>query len=1103
MRIQIFVRSRTRRRIAITARLLALILPAIFSWAMLAAEPQYPSITLHLKDVPLSDALRRLQGISRFGILFSDDVVKYGKPVSADIKNQELPAALKVIFEKQPFAYKISEKSVTVTYKPDIPNPKLSISKAVDTSITITGRVISDKGDPLAGATVMVKGTLVGAITDQNGNFALKSPSKGSTVIAIHNIGYTPKEMAVSGDERLHVTLAAATSSLDEIMALGYGSTSQRFNTGSISKISADKISTQPVGNVLTALEGRLPGVYISQNSGVPGSSINIVVRGIGGISSGSYPLYIIDGVPFTSTSIGSSSFGTSMLNGGNPMNAINPADIENIEVLKDADATSIYGSRGANGVVLITTKKGKSGKTKIDLSAYTGFSEVSRKLPLLNTAEYRQMRKEAFANDGIQPTAANAPDLLIWDSTKYTDWQNILLGGTGRSSDFQGSISGGNSLTQFMLGGGYHKETSVFPGNFGDARGAAHFNLTHSSENRKFKIALTASYSSDINNLFFTDLTGIAVILPPNAPDLIDKSGNLVWPQQIFFNPFSLEKQKYRATTNNFLASSQLGYQILPFLQAKVSGGFTRMTMDEINTVPLSSLNPSRNTADNTYSLFGNSSIQSWIIEPQLAFSKSVDNGILDATLGTTFQQDLNQGQTVQGTGYTNEALMESMAAASSVSVQNNIYTKYKYTALYARVNYNYKERYILNLTGRRDGSSRFGPGKQFGNFGSVGAAWIFSKESWLERSILSFGKIRASFGTTGNDRIGDYQYLSNWRPTSYPYNGVSGLRASNIAVADYSWEITKKLEAGIELGFWNNRLLLNADLYRNRSSNQLLYYNIPPSTGFSSITSNFPATIQNKGLEFTITSINILHKQFTWTSAINGTLPNNKLVAFPGLASSAYASTLVLGQPVTAVRTYHSTGVDPKTGLYAFQSATGGNTSTPSNPQDLLSNINLSPIFYGGFDNTIKYQNWTLDIFFQFVKQHGYRYTPASNPGVASNQPVTVWQRWQQPDDNASIQKFSTQSNASFAYRLYGLSDGIVEDASFMRLKNVQLSYGLPQSLLSKARLQMCELYCRVQNLFTITSFDGMDPEVNKNKSSALLPPLRTVVFGIQLSF
>ncbi|MFX1705053.1 SusC/RagA family TonB-linked outer membrane protein [Chitinophaga sp. CC14] len=1104
------------RRFVVMSLLSVLVLSITYQNLQAKAFGHQVLITLNLKDASLITVFKKIEQCTNYGFLYNSDVVlKSGKAVTIIVKNEKIQTVLDLALRDQPFNYKIDGNSVIISSKPK--EKELSISNknpSTDTT-TVTGYIRSaETGQGVAGATVLLKGTSNGAITDEQGKFLLRNIASFHGFLIVHCIGYESQQIQFNGQSNFTIELKRATNVLDESVVLGYGSTTNRFNTGSVNRISGQQINTQPVSNPLAALEGRIPGVYINQLTGVAGGAINIQVRGKSSIYSGAAPLYLVDGIPFTTSSVGSSSFASSITFGGNPLNSLNPADIESIEVLKDADATAIYGSRGANGVVLITTKKGKAGATKVNLGAYSGFGKVTNKLALLSTPQYIQMRHEAFANDNTTPNPGNAPDLLLWDTTKYTDWQSRLIGGSAKISDFQASLSGGNNNTQFLLGGSYHKETTVFPGNFGDSRGSAYFNLNHLSASKKFKAAITASYSADINDLFYNDLTSMAVYLPPNTPDLADKSGNVLWPvgsPSIIgsSNPYAYLNQRYHSSTYNLITALQTSYQLLPFLQVKVNGGYTRMQVDQDHIVPLSTFNPASNpTASNAYSQFGNSSIETWILEPQLNYNKILGHLVIDAIVGTSFQQNVLKSRTLQGTGYGNETLMENLSAANSTSVVSDNYSLYHYNGLFARVNLNLNSKYILNLTGRRDGSSRFGPGKQFGNFGAAGAAWIFSEESAIKNLLpfLTFGKLRASYGTTGNDNIGDYQYLSTWYPTSFPYDNVGGLAPSRIAVPDYSWEVTKKLEAGISLGFLKNRILVNGAYYQNRSSNQLLPFSIPPSAGFINIFANFPAVIQNSGFEFDINSENIKARNFTWSTFFNLTLPKNKLVAFPGIENTSYANQYIVGKPITIVKRMEVIGVDPATGLYQFKSAKDGtSTSFPSYPDDLTTYKNVTQTFYGGIGNNLRFKNLTLDFLFQFVKQQGYDYRGTNMPGIAQNQPISVLTRWQKPGDVTNVQKYSNGDfNALIPYIYYGLfADKAITDASFVRLKNVQLSYSINDKWLKSLKIDKANVYLRGQNLWTITGYKGLDPELSISSSAILRQPsLRVIVAGIQLT-
>lgn len=461
---------------------------------------------------------------------------------------------------------------------------------------------------------------------------------------------------------------------------------------------------------------------------------------------------------------------------------------------------------------------------------------------------------------------------------------------------------------------------------------------------------------------------------------------------------------------------------------------------------------------------------------------------------------------QTLFATGFSSDALLENIAAATSVTAQQYNHSLYHYEAGFGRINFNHREKYLLNLVARRDGSSRFGPGKQFANFGAIGAGWIFSKEHFIQQRLpgLSFGKFRASYGITGNDQIGDYQYLSNWAPTPFPYDGAAGSYPQNLANPNYSWEINKKLEAGLELGLLKDAILLTTSYFRNRSSSQLVGYSLPSITGFTMIQANLPAVVQNTGWEFQFSSTNIKTPNISWNTTLNLTIPKNKLVAYPDLAASAYANTYVVGKSLYIRESFAYLGVDPQTGVYLFKSvATGKPTASPVYPDDLEPNKKISKQYFGGFQNNFRYKHWTLDIFVQVVKQTGRSYISTFGaPGFFGNQPSIVLSRWQKPGDHSNVQQF-TQDYASAAYAAYTnanyFGDNSIVDASFIRLKNTSISYQISGKIISRLKVSSCKIFCRGQNLFTLTKYQGMDPEAQFVSN---LPPLRMLVAGFQLT-
>jgi hypothetical protein len=550
-------------------------------------------------------------------------------------------------------------------------------------------------------------------------------------------------------------------------------------------------------------------------------------------------------------------------------------------------------------------------------------------------------------------------------------------------------------------------------------------------------------------------------------------------------------------------MSSLLVSYQLFRGLSAKISAGYTMLTMNEVSTVPVNSVDPAYGVTTG-FASFADNTIHTWIAEPQLEYKRDIGKGKLTMLVGTTFQQNTQSGRSLYAFGFVNDALLENIGAASSVDVVSSSVTDYKYSAVFSRITYDLGERYLFNLTARRDGSSRFGPDKQFANFGAAGIGWIFSKEKIIAKKIpsLSFGKIRLSYGTTGNDQIGDYQYLNSYVSTSYPYQGVSGLYPSRLFNPDYSWEINKKLETGLDLGFFHDKILISGNYYRNRSSSQLVGYPLAPTTGFSSVQSNLAAVVQNAGMEFTVNTINIKTKDFIWKMSLNLTIPRNKLIAYPGLQNSSYATTYVIGKPLSVVQKFHYTGVDPITGVYTFEDINKDGQITY--PEDLTAFKSITQNYYGGLENIVEYGGLQLAVFFQFIKQSGknYLYNSFSAPGFFGNQPDVVLGRWQKPGDKTNVQQF-TESYSSPAYNAFASSqyegDNAISDASFIRLKNISLSYRFPPSVLQRLRVAGLQVFLHGQNLLTLTHYIGLDPQ---NQSPGFLPPLRELTAGIQLT-
>ncbi|MCT2561825.1 SusC/RagA family TonB-linked outer membrane protein [Chryseobacterium herbae] len=883
------------------------------------------------------------------------------------------------------------------------------------------------------------------------------------------------------------------------VINAGYYAVKDKERTGSISKVTAKDIENQPVTNVLSTIQGRMSGVNITQNSGVPGGGFDIQIRGKNSLrTGGNTPLYIIDGVPMggemTSPYSGVVLPGASI----NPLNSINPNDIENLEILKDADATAIYGSRGANGVVLITTKKGKSGKLGLNFTTTYGFSQVASKMKMLSTEQYLHMRRQAFANDGITNYPATAYDINgTWDQNRYTDWNKDLIGNTATSSNSQLSLSGGSQTTTFLLSLGHSEQTTAFGEGFKYISNNITSNISHRSLDKKFQLNLSNLFSIQKNNVLRSDITRQAYWLSPNAPDLYHQDGNLNWENNTFANPVAAYNSTYSNESKQFMTNINTEYELFPRIKIKLNSGINYQIFDEVALQPHTMYNPSFALGQSSATSRASKNKQdrfSFIVEPQVNWIYKNGNHEFDVLFGGTFQREVNNQGTMTGVGFESNVFIENIGAAQTKTISDQIRTEYRYAAVFGRLNYQFKNKYILNITGRRDGSSRFGPSKRFANFGAVGAAWLFSKENILKDSQwLSFGKLRGSYGSAGSDQIGDYQYLDTYTVSPSTYNAVTGLLPSRLYNPDYSWEKTTKLETALELGFFKNRLNLTTAWYKNRSSNQLVGIQLPSIAGFPSVLANLAATVENTGFELELNARPLKSSNIQWETGINISFPKNKLLAFPGLEGSTYANQYVIGQPTSIIKVYQLEGINPQTGLYQFTDFNGDGKISSPDDNKVIEKIGVQ--YFGGWNNTLRYKNWDLSILFQFVKQRNRNYNSIMPvPGGMTNQPLEVLNVWSVENPAGVYMPYKPGGNT--AHNLLQNSTASASDASFIRIKNLQLGYRIP---LKNSVIRDVKIFFQGQNLVTWTRYFGIDPEFT---FMGFLPPLRTYSFGAQFN-
>ncbi|GAA3945827.1 TonB-dependent receptor [Chitinophaga oryziterrae] len=1050
-------------------------------------------------------------------IMYDLAVIDDNEKVSINVKEMMLEEVLNKLFYNKPVKWSKKGNVVRVFIEAPVKEP-VNLGDPVVSLITISGKVTDDKGTALPFANIVVKMTKRGVITDESGNFSLAAiPENASLVISY--TGFETIELSIKGQKKILAVLKKNISELDATIIQGYGTTTRRLNTGNIGRITAEEIERQPVMNPLLALQGKIAGLDINQKNGFASAPVKIELRGRGTIGDfPSDPLYIVDGVPLTIVDLyGGSSYKngsvgylqnglTGPAGGQSPFFNINPGDIESIEVLKDADATAIYGSRGANGVILITTKKGKAGKTQLDFHIQEGTSSITRFYHMLNTQQYLAMRKEAYKNDNIVPSSENAYD-LSWDTTRYTDWQRALYGGTGKTIDLQGSLSGGDANTTFRIGTEYNHTTNILTVSGADQRAALSLNLTHKSLNQRFSVSLISSYSLTQSNMI--NLPG-NITYAPNAPSIYNAAGNLNYDGWGGQNgdarnafPFAGLKQPYIAKTNFLNSSLSLSYTIMKGLMFSTSFGYNVAQANQQQLNLFTSKDPLNGSTGDAG--WGYNSNRNWIIEPKLSYERFINKGKFQILLGASNQQTLTNGLNISSDGYTSDQAMKTLSNATSQSSQENS-GQYRYAGIFGRINYNWENKYMLNISGRRDGSSRFGVGKQYGNFGSVGVAWIFTEEDWFKNNVdfISFGKLRMSYGTTGSDAVGDYKYLTRFSPNGIPsYGNVAGVVPIQHSNPDYRWQVNKKMEAAFNGGFFKNRINIEAAYYRDRCGNQLVYYPTPIFTGFTKVIANSLALVENSGWEFSANGNIIQTKKFNWSINFNISLNKNRLLSYPNFELSPYVGQFVIGQPLNIVRLLHNVGVDSKTGEYIFEDKNkdGQISIDYSGNSDDAYIKKISPDFFGGVGMNFSYQNFQLSMFFNFKKQVGINGTAFGNfPGsINSNQPIEVLNRWQNPGDISHVARFTTQPQLSDG-QFTSVSDGIYTDASFIRLSNLSLSYNLPFLYVSKLSMQGCSLFLHANNIFVITRYKGIDPET---QNFGGLPPARTIVGGIKFNF
>jgi TonB-linked SusC/RagA family outer membrane protein len=1122
--------QRVLTKIMRVMRLTAFLLTVAFIHAHASVEAQ--NVTISGRDMSLKQVFTAIKKQTGYVLFNQKGVLADTRPVSLSVRDLPLRNLLEVIFKDQPVEYVIEGKTILISRKLQAApskSPAPAPERPIATFVPVNGLIRSATGQPLPGVNIVIQGTNKGTISAANGSFSINA-NEGD-VLKVSAVGFAPISLRfangnfqlakedspsklISGNpSSLMIMLASSTSPLDEVQVTAYGTTTKRFNAGNITTITSKDIEKNPVNNVLEALQGKVPGLFIQQVTGQPGGAFTVRMRGSANLFTGAtQPMIIVDGVRYpgstlplsTNTAYGTQNF----LQGGSGLNYINPNDIESIDVLKDVDATAIYGSSGAYGVILITTKRSKAAQQSFNANIYTGVSVNGRTPSLLNTEQYLMLRREALKNDNITGPPTDNDLNGTWPADRYTDWQKEFMGKAAVTTNANLSYSGGAQNVTYLISGSVRDMGNIQRHRGTNRDGSLRFALNTGSANNKFNMALTGTYLSSKNDMVPYDFS-VSALTPPNAPPPYNKDGSVNWAaigsDVNSSGTASNANRLYENRTNNLLANATLTYRPVKKVTLRSIFGYNTIIGKELIGYPTSVFNPSNTqAATQTVGILHQYNTRSFTISPYGEFNTFIGKkGDFSVKLGGEINNRVTYFDDITGTGFPTDALLNNPSVGSSVTTSYNL-TEYRSIGMYGILKFVWDNKYIIDINTRRDGSTKFGPGRRIGNFGSAALAWIFSEEKLISDHLpwLSFGKLRVSSGIVGGDAIGDFRYLGTYSVIGGTYDGKVGLGPNSLPNPVLNWERNFNSEAGIELGFLKDRIIMDLSYYQNRAGNQLLEQPLSSVTGYTRYALNSDALIRTSGMEISLNTTNFKTKDFTWSTRFNISLPQSKLLRVP--TQSNQNSNYVLNKPVTGILLYKYNGVNPQTGNYSFTDAkgnvsdfTGGLTQA-----DKTEFIDLAPKYFGGLQNSVTYKQLTLDFSFNFTNRMGKNSLGQTvfPFGIYGANGSTMWlRRWQKPGDVTDIPKLSTQLTSYFRQDLLTNSTGAYSRATYARLQNVSIRYNLPAEINKKMHLKNLSVYIQGQNLLTISEFEGLDPE---NLNAGVIPPLRVFTGGINVT-
>ncbi|MEZ5198981.1 MAG: TonB-dependent receptor [Bacteroidales bacterium] len=1060
--------------------------------------PQNGLVNLDLKDVSVYTAVNEIASQTGHLFIINESESDSKDLISVRLQNATLEESMNKVLQNIPMEYSIVENYILLT---PVENTRKNFANEVQPQDDkkIRGKVTYKKDQSsLPGVNVYIKGTTAGTATDANGAYELKIPADAK-ILVFSLVGMKTVEITYAGQEEINVVLEDENIGLDELVVVGYGTESKRLITGSVGAINTDNIKEVPVQTLDGAMAGKTTGVYVYQNSGTPGAGMSVRIRGNSSITAGNQPLYVIDGVPMVTGDYGQIGFSGQ---GINAVSDLNPNDIESISILKDASATAIYGARATNGVVLITTKKGKSEKTSIRFNSYYGIQQPVKLLEMMNAKEWKIYRNELKTNEGGLPIFS---DENIAKNEIDTDWLDEVFR-TSSIASIDLSASGGNEKTNFYVGGTYSYDEGILIGT-DFQRFSGRINLDH-WVSKWLKIGTSLGLSNSINNRVEGDqsLNGPlpnAITLPSIYPVYNpDGTYNEDGP---YANPVSIAEQSTnQANSFRNLGNAYLDIHLLEGLTFKTKFGLDYLDLNEHSYDPITTRQGERY---NGVGISAGTRVTNLMTNNMLDYLTTINNiHNLEAMLGYSFEKFVERSNFIRGTDFPNENFQYLVSAANITDASSSYYEQ-RTNSFFGRFKYNYNNRYLFAFTARYDGSSKFGPNNKYGLFPAASVAWRISEEAFFNVDAISDFKFRASYGLTGNDGIPSFSYMGLYTGSAN-YNNEPGIRPSQLPNPDLKWESTSQLNFGLDMAFLKDRIIFNTDVYAKKTKDLLLDRPISGTSGFTYITANI-GELQNMGFELGLTTDNIKKSHFNWKSVLNYSMNRNKVTKLyngqPLLDIGRGNNSVIEGQPLGVFYGYESLGVDPSTGDIVFKDINGDGEIT-SEDRDVIGDPN--PDFIGGFNNILTYKQFTFTFFMQFTYGNdifnGSRIYIESLKGE-DNQLKIVDERWQQPGDRTNIPR-ATLTDPNNNNRE---SSRFIEDGSYLRFKEVSLSYTFAKHLTDKLHIASLKVYFTSRNLFTFTNYSGMDPEVNYAGDDILrlgtdfftYPQARSFIFGISL--